>query len=160
MTMALSLIVDSRYKEYTLKDGRRFVIDNYRDAILRDGYSHLPPKRKSLWKKTVKDLIDNEFKGNIKEASEVLYEVYQRPEYLRGNLYKYIYTRQREDRRNKKLKKLMEYIYREGLVEEVKKELWKKESVGIESEQLGSSQCDFQLKKFKRVNSMEKCQRC
>jgi hypothetical protein len=150
MTMALSLIVDSRYKEYTLKDGRRFVIDNYRDAILRDGYSHLPPKRKSLWKKTVKDLVDNEFKGNIAKASEVLYEVYSKAEYDRRTLYRLVFKSPRKDRVNRKVQRLLDYAYRNGLVEELKRQLWKDMCITQETEQLGTSQCEYQLKKEER----------
>jgi hypothetical protein len=145
--MILRLIVDpTTHCEYTLKSGKKFVIDNYRDTILKDGYYHQPPKKKNLWKRTVKDLIDNEFKGNIKEASEVLYEVYQKPEYLRGNLYKYVYTRPRQDRQNKKKEEILKRIHEEGLADEVLKELLKERCIGVESEPLGTEQCDYQLK--------------
>jgi hypothetical protein len=147
VTIVFRLIINPKtHHEYPLRNGDKFVIDNYRDSILKNGYAHMPPKRKSLWKKTVKDLIDNEFKGNIAKASEVLYEVYQKPEYLRGNLYKYVYTRPRQDKQNKKKEEILKRIHEENLADEVLKELLKERCIGVESEKLGTEQCDYQLR--------------
>jgi uncharacterized protein YidB (DUF937 family) len=139
----------SKHREYQLQDGTVFVVDYHTDSILSNGYYHMPIVHKGLWRRVVSELIATVFNGDIKKASEVLHEVYKKPEYLRGNLYKYIYTKPRKDRQNKKLTKVMEYIENEGLKEDVKRELWKQESIGVESEQLGTAQCEHQLKTLK-----------
>jgi hypothetical protein len=141
------LFDSSKHKTYQLQDGSKFIVDNHTDSILRNGYYFMPIVQKGVWRRTVSELIATVFNKDFLRASQVLYEVYKKPEYLRGNLYKYIYTKPRRDRKNKKLTKVLEYISREGLDEkDVLKALWKEKCIGVEAEQLGTAQCEHQLK--------------
>jgi hypothetical protein len=146
MKITAFLYDSSKHKAYQLQDGSKFIVDSHTDNILRNGYYHMSIVQKGIWRRTVSTIIDKVFDKDKLRASKVLYEVYRKPEYLRGNLYKYIYTKPRRDRKNKKLTKVMEYIENEGLKEDVKRELWKQDSIGVESEQLGTAQCERQLK--------------
>jgi len=136
----------SRHMEYQLRDGTRFIVDYYTDGILSNGYYHMPIVQKGIWKRTLRELIENVFNGNIQRASEVLYEIYKKPEYHRETLYRYVFGKSRKDIRERKAKKIVEYAYSEGIVNEVKRELKKKECIGTETESLGTSQCERQLK--------------
>ena len=105
----------SKHIVHQLQDGTRFIVDYYTDGILSNGYYHMPIVQKGIWRRTVSELIATVFKGNIQRASDVLYEVYKKPEYLRTNLYRYIYTKPRKDRQNKKVTRVVEYVKREGI---------------------------------------------
>jgi hypothetical protein len=145
----------SKHREYQLQDGTVFVVDYHTDSILSNGYYHMPIVHKGLWRRIVSELIASVFNGNVQRASEVLYQVYQKPEYLRTNLYRYLYTKPRKDRQNKKVRKVVEYIKQEDISKEVVRELLQSQCVGVVSEQLGTAQCEHQLKTSKTRVAMK-----
>lgn len=142
---------------YTLKDGSSFTIDNARDYILRSGYYTQNSRQKAIWKRTTSDLIKQGFRGNVDLASKVLEEVYKKPEYQRGNLYKILGKKIRKDRRNKKLQRIMREIYQNDLVDSVKKAIWRQEAIPEEEDYcLGTQQAEYQLKRIiKKVETSQ-----
>jgi hypothetical protein len=160
MRVTAFLCDKSKHKEYRLQDGTMFLVDNHTDSILTNGYYHMSIVHKGIWRRTVTQLIATVFDGNIQRASEVLYEVYQKPEYLRGNLYRYIFAKPRKDRQNKKVTKIVEYIKQEGILKEVVSELLKSHCIGVETEQLGTAQCDYQLKTYRTRVGMKMLVNC
>jgi formyltetrahydrofolate synthetase len=141
---------------YALKDGNFFTIDNTRDYILKSGFYFQSPRQRGIWKRTVSDLIKQGFKGNVDLASKVLKEVYQKSEYERGNLYKILGKRIRKDRKNKKLQKVMKEIYQNDLVDDVKRAIWKQESITDEDDyQLGTQQAEYQIKRIEKKKAKE-----
>jgi hypothetical protein len=50
-----------KHVKYKLGKGREFIIDNYRDQVLRDGYYQASAKRKRIWIDIMEDLIQRTF---------------------------------------------------------------------------------------------------
>jgi formyltetrahydrofolate synthetase len=145
---------------YSLKNGYFFTIDSAKDYILKSGFYTQSSRHKAVWKRVVSDLIKQGFRGNVDLASKVLEEVYKKPEYQRGNLYKILGKKIRKDRRNKKLQKVMKEIYQNDLVDDIKKIIWKQETIPEEDYSLGTQQLEHQLKRIekKKAEEITNCQ--
>jgi hypothetical protein len=152
MIMMRLLYDPKKHIMYPLIDGRNFIIDSYRDGILKTGFNHVSPKQKAQWIETVQDIIQNDFNGNTLEASKVLSEVYSKPEYNRNVLYRLLpmLKNRREEGINKTEKNWLHRIIRKLEESNLEGEFWevyrRKKSIGQYGEQLGTAQCDYQLK--------------
>jgi hypothetical protein len=111
----------NKHIKYTLSDGREFIVSNYVDERLRDGYHQASPKRKRIWIDIMEDLIQKAFNGNISEASRVLLQLYGKVEYKREELYNILPMLQERKRKKKdkvlrrELNRFAERIIREGV---------------------------------------------
>jgi formyltetrahydrofolate synthetase len=146
---------------YPLKDGNNFTIDNAKDYILKCGYFTQNSRQKAIWKRVTSEVIKYAFRGNVELASKVLKEVYQKPEYERGTLYKILGKRIRKDRKDKKLQKVMKEIYQNDLVDDVKRAIWKQEAIPEEEDYcLGTQQAEHQIKRIekKKTKDIKNCQ--
>ena len=141
---------------HPLPDGSTFVVDNKTNEVLQNGYS-MTPMGKAKWIETVSEVINHTFHGNVALASEVLYNVYQKPEYQRTKLYELLPMLKHTNSQWKELPKpLRRWIDREldklssrGLEEQFFERYLRRQSQKIITEPLGTQQCEYQLRKTK-----------
>jgi hypothetical protein len=114
----------NKHIKHILPDGKEFIVSNYVDERLRDGYYQASPKRKRIWIDIMEDLIQRAFNGNISEASRILYQLYGKVEYKREELYNILPMLQERKRKKKdkvlrrELNRFADRIIREGTDEE------------------------------------------
>jgi hypothetical protein len=148
MTMIRFLCDPKKHISYRLRDGRKYIIDSYKDGILKFGYYNASPRQKSMWIDIVQSIIQNDFNGNILEASRVLSEIYKKPEYHRTKLYSLLpmLGGGRKDKKKRKLEKMVKRIIDEKQEEEFFRIYRKMKCAGQCTEKLGTEQCDYQLR--------------
>jgi hypothetical protein len=142
---------------HPLPDGSTFIVDNKTNEILQNGYS-MTPMGKAEWIETVSEIIETYFHRNVAQASEVLYKVYQKPEYQRTKLYELLPMLKHPNPQWSELSKAeRKYIIREikklrkrGLELPFIQECLRRRSLKLITEPLGTQQAEYQLRKVGR----------
>jgi hypothetical protein len=138
---------------HPLPDGSTFIVDNKTNEILQNGYS-MTPMAKAKWIETVSEIIETYFHGNVAQASEVLSQVYKKPEYERTKLYELLPKLKRANAQWKQLPKTVrrwidreiDKVYNRGLEEQFfERYLRRRTKKIIDTTPLGTQQCEYQL---------------
>jgi hypothetical protein len=138
---------------HQLPDKGTFIVDNKTNEILQNGYS-MTPMAKAKWIETVSDIIETVFHGNVAQASEVLSQVYKKPEYQRTKLYELLPKLRYTNTQWKQLPKTvrrwidreLDKVYARGLEEQFfVRHIRRRTQKVIETAPVGTSQCKWQL---------------
>jgi hypothetical protein len=152
MTMRF-LFDPQKHLRYPLKNGTFFEVSNYQDELLRNGtYGASNPRKQGELIDTLETLLKIDFNGNVKLMSEVLSEVYAKPEYTRQGLYKILPSlkeiRLTRTRQRKLLRQWNKYFSDQVARDFARKQICKEEAVYESTEELGTP--DIQQNKVKR----------